>query len=279
VQQSSEQISMQDKILPGLPLQIPYVGSLDYGIVFWSAMVALLVALLGWWLGRKLRKYPGRRQAAAEMLVGWFDGLCRDVLGPSRGRKYLPLFGSLFLFLVVANTIGIVPLGRLEIGGEPYRDFNNDGAWQPGEPAVAFGEMEWDRERSGGFVIPAVMEPTRNVNVPMGLSLFLAAGMYLAAIILKGLRGFPGSLFRPFWWMFPLNLIGVVAQVASVSFRLFGNIFGTAVITVIVSGFLYSILVPIPLNIFLGLGFGLIQAFVFTMLWITYHSELVAEEG
>ncbi len=286
---------MQDKILPGLPLETAF-GYFNYETVFWMTVVAALVALLGWWLGKGLRKYPGRRQVAAEFIVGWFDTLCKDVLGKTRGRKYLPLFGTLFLFMVACNVIGLVPLTGLtlglfpdkglEIGGDPYVDFDDDGAWEPGEPlADSDGGPDWKRTekepRRPGFLIPALEEPTRNVNVSMGISLLLAVMMYAAAVRVDGLRGFPGCFFKPFAMMLPLNLVGAVAQVVSVSFRLFGNIFGGAVIMVVVSTLTYHVLLPVELIVasFLGLFVGIIQAFVFTMLWMSYHAELIAEEG
>lgn len=284
---------MQEKILPDLPVQIPHLGSFDYAIVFWATIVAILVALLGWCLGRKLQKCPGRRQAAAEMLVGWFDALCRDMLGKNRGRKYLPLFGTLFLFVTVSNIIGLFPLHEitfgafpakgLEIGGESFVDFNDDGLWQPGEPvADEDGRPDWEkRTRRMGMLIPPVTEPTRSVNGPMGLSLFLAAGMYGAAVLIKGIGGFGKSLFEPMWFMFPLNLVGMVAEIVSVSFRLFGNIFGGAVIIIVVGQLLHEAVMPVSLvlRLFVGLFVGVIQAFVFTMLWMTYHANHIAEEG
>ena len=97
-------------------------------------------------------------------------------------------------------TLGLFPRRGLEIGGEPYRDFNDDGAWQPGEPVVAFGKTEWDRRRSPGFVVPAVKEPTRNVNVPIGLSLFLAVGMY--GRVLPNQNGAPLRLIVPWKYGF-----------------------------------------------------------------------------
>ncbi len=283
---------MQDRILPDLPIEIPGAGTFEYSVVFWSTIVAILVALLGWWLGRKLRKYPGRRQAIAEALVSAFDGLCKDVLGPARGRKYLPLFGGLFLFVAFCNIIGLVPLHeasmgafpdkRLEIGGATFVDFDDDGVWRPGEPFVdEEGEMNWAASaRRMGVMVPVATEPTRSVNGPMGLSLLLAAGMYLAAIVLHGFRKFGKSLFEPMAFMFPLNLIGMVAEVVSVSFRLFGNIFGGAVIVIVMGQLLYEAVMPgsLILRLFVGLFVGIVQAFVFTMLWLTYYSGRIAEE-
>jgi F-type H+-transporting ATPase subunit a len=277
---------MTDQILPSLPMETPY-GFFNYEIVFWTVIVCLAVALLGWWLGRRLQKQPGRRQVAAESVVGFFDGLCRDILGPNRGRKYLPLFGSLFLFICISNIIGLFPMrivaGKgVEIGGEAYVDQNGDGVWEPGEPVKdETGQADWTRAgRKNGVFIPSPVEPTRNVNVTIGISIFLAVGMYAAAMRLKGLKGFPGNLFEPFWWMFPLNLIGMVAEVVSVSFRLFGNIFGGAIIIVVIGGLTYNSILPADMimNLFLVLFVGVIQAFVFTMLWMTYHSNLIAEE-
>ena len=65
------------------------------------------------------------------------------------------------------------------------------------------------------------------------------------------------------------------------SFRLFGNIFGGAIIIIVIGGLTYNaLLMPIQqvMTMFLVLFVGLVQAFVFTMLWMTYHSNLIAEE-
>ena len=100
---------MTEEILPALPLETP-LGYFNYEVTFWIIVVCLVVAALGWWLAWGLRSRPGRRQAAAEALVGFFDRLCREVLGPNRGRKYLPIFGTLFLFICFSNIIGLVPM-------------------------------------------------------------------------------------------------------------------------------------------------------------------------
>jgi len=70
--------------------------------------------------------------------------------------------------------------------------------------------------------------------------------------------------------MAPLNIIGELAKVISISFRLFGNIMGGAIIILVVSYLTFSIITPPFLNAFFGMFVGTIQAFVFTMLTVVY---------
>ena len=73
--------------------------------------------------------------------------------------------------------------------------------------------------------------------------------------------------------MFPLNLIGELSKIVSISFRLFGNIMGGAVIIQVVSWLVGYIVLPIGLYGFFGIFVGTIQAFVFTMLTLAYIAQ------
>jgi F-type H+-transporting ATPase subunit a len=75
--------------------------------------------------------------------------------------------------------------------------------------------------------------------------------------------------------MMPLNVIGELAKIISISFRLFGNVMGGSIIILVVSYLTYSIVLPPFLNAFFGLFVGTIQAFVFTMLTVVYISVQV----
>lgn len=86
------------------------------------------------------------------------------------------------------------------------------------------------------------------------------------------------SLFEPIFLFFPINLIGEVATVVSLSLRLYGNIMaGTVMIT------LYYTLMPIfakigiPafLHVYLDLFSGAIQAYVFTMLTMVFITNKI----
>jgi F-type H+-transporting ATPase subunit a len=57
---------------------------------------------------RRLRPHPGRRQAALEAIVTGVMGQIEDVVGKNP-RPFLPLLGTLFVFLVAANLSGLIP--------------------------------------------------------------------------------------------------------------------------------------------------------------------------
>jgi F-type H+-transporting ATPase subunit a len=80
---------------------------------------------------------------------------------------------------------------------------------------------------------------------------------------------------EPMFFMAPLNIIGELAKVVSISFRLYGNILGGAIIILVVSHLIYSLVLPPLLICFFSLFVGSIQAFVFTMLTLVYISVQV----
>ena len=119
-------------------------------------------------------------------------------------------------------------------------------------------------------VIPYLTEPTMDLNTPLSLGLMGFVLAHYAGIRAKGVKEYAKSYCEPFIFMMPLNLIGEIAKVVSISFRLFGNIMGGSIIVLVVSHLIYSILLPPFLDAFFCLFIGTIQAFVFTMLTIVY---------
>ncbi len=126
-------------------------------------------------------------------------------------------------------------------------------------------------------VIPTLSEPTRDVNVPFGQMLVMLFIVHFEAIRVKGIRAYTKEYFEPFFIMFPLNVIGEVAKGVSLSFRLFGNISGGAIIILVISYLFKYLMLPVGLNLFFGIFVGTVQAFVFTMLAMTYIAVAVAE--
>jgi F-type H+-transporting ATPase subunit a len=74
----------------------------SFGITFALGLAAFIVS-------RRLAARPSRAQAAVELVVCTVDAQVRDVMQRDP-RPYTPLVGTLFLFLVVANSLEVVPL-------------------------------------------------------------------------------------------------------------------------------------------------------------------------
>jgi len=133
-------------------------------------------------------------------------------------------------------------------------------------------------------VIPFMEEPTKDPNTTICLALISFVYVQFHAIRAHGLWGYIKEFFNPFFIMLPLNIIEKLATVVSMSFRLFGNIFGGSIISHIYFGALKSIStyttavlielmcsgVSLAIVLFFGLFEGFLQAFVFAMLSLTY---------
>ena len=124
-------------------------------------------------------------------------------------------------------------------------------------------------------MLPKLVEPTKDLNTPLGLGVMGFFIAHHAGIKAKGFKQYIKEYFQPIFFMAPLNVIGEIAKVVSISFRLYGNITGGAIIILVVSHLIYSLVLPPFLMCFFGLFIGTIQAFVFTMLTLVYISVQV----
>ncbi|MGD2124585.1 MAG: F0F1 ATP synthase subunit A [Desulfobacteraceae bacterium] len=124
-------------------------------------------------------------------------------------------------------------------------------------------------------IIPKLSEPTKDLNTPLGFGIMGFFVAHHAGIKTKGFKEYVNEYFQPIFFMAPLNIIGELAKVVSISFRLYGNILGGSIIILIVSHLIYGVILPPVLTCFFGLFVGSIQAFVFTMLTVVYISVQV----
>lgn len=124
-------------------------------------------------------------------------------------------------------------------------------------------------------IIPYSSEPTKDLNTPLGLGLMGFIIAHYSGIKVKGFKGYIKEYMKPIFFMAPLNIIGEISKVISISFRLYGNIMGGAIIILVVSHLVYSLILPPAMLCFFGIFIGTIQAFVFTMLTLVYISVQV----
>jgi len=86
--------------------QIGPVAITETVVTTWVIMAVL--AILSWLLTRRLALHPGTSQVAIEGVVVTIEAAIAAV-APTQARRMLPLVGSLWIFLVIANLAGLIP--------------------------------------------------------------------------------------------------------------------------------------------------------------------------
>jgi F-type H+-transporting ATPase subunit a len=129
-------------------------------------------------------------------------------------------------------------------------------------------------------LIPGLMSPTSNVNVPAGCAIVVFLYYQFQGLRKQGLVPYVKHFMGPVWWlaplMLPIELISHFARPATLTIRLFANIMAEELVIVIFFG-LFPILVPLPFMAFAIFG-GLLQAFIFCTLTMVYLGGAVATE-
>ncbi len=230
----------------------------------WAAV--LIIALLVFFLRRSLREVPRGVQNFFETILEGALSLADQVTGSRRiTNTAFPLVFSVFLFILVNNWLGLLPLGGF-------------GVIEQGEQGSAF--------------VPFLRSGTADLNTTLGLSLVAVIGANVFGIFSIGAwRAFNkfinlkalGQIFTRVrheptilvvapvtFFVGILELIGEVAKIASLSFRLFGNIFAGEVLLLAMSAII-AYLLPVPF-IFLEIFVGLIQALIFAILTLVYFT-------
>jgi len=98
-------MAAQDLIIEPV-FQLGPVSITNTVVTTWAIMAVLW--LLAWLVSRRLRTEPGALQTAAEGLVATIEDAVAEV-APQQARLILPLVGTLWIFLVVANLSGLIP--------------------------------------------------------------------------------------------------------------------------------------------------------------------------
>lgn len=236
-------------MLPGIPAHVTYT---------WVVMVILTG--LAFAASRNLQLVPRGLQNFMELVLEQFLTLLDEVIG-HEGRRYLPLIGTLGLFILASNLMGLVP-GLMA----PTSNLNTTVACA----IIVFFTYHWIGIRKQGVVsyvkhlcgpivwlapLMFVIEIFSHLARPLSLSVRLFGNMMgghilLAVIFL--LTGFDGLL----GWALTGKLIALVMGLP-----------GAALLIVFTAGFL------LPLKLFVAF----LQAFIFCMLSMLYIVGAVEE--
>ena len=218
-----------------------------HGDTIISTVVAGLILIgLGLWMRRRLSvNQPGRLQLFFETVTGQVEQQVEDTMGIKTAPFVVPLAMTLFLFILFANWLSILPVIH-----------------SPGDNEV-------------------LPPPAADVNLTYALALFVIVLMHVTGIRNKGFRGYYHHLFTPSWVMFPINLIEEIVRPVTLALRLFGNIFSGTIMVALIGLFpAYILWAPDLIWKLFDMFIGLIQAFIFGLLTILYFaSARPAEEG
>ena len=87
------------------------IGPIDFNKgVLYVVLAGLITVGVLVWISRRLKQRPGRMQVAVEMFYNLTSGMTHENLDDPMSNKYFPLIATLFVFILVSNLIGYIPL-------------------------------------------------------------------------------------------------------------------------------------------------------------------------
>jgi F-type H+-transporting ATPase subunit a len=123
-------------------------------------------------------------------------------------------------------------------------------------------------------LIPGFFPPTASLNTTASCALTVVIFTHIIGLKYHGIK-YIKHFLGPVWWMipivFPIEIIGHLARILSLSFRLFGNMMGHELVLGILFGLAGLFFAPLPIMA-LGIFVALVQAFVFFLLSIMYFT-------
>lgn len=218
-----------------------------------AVLTSVILLLAAAWFVRRAERVPGRLQSLIELPIEWISGIVRGT-GGTRWAQFVALVAAIFLFVLVANWIGLFPgVGTIGI--------------------VRDGEH-------GQVLVPLIRAAAADLNLTLGLAIIAFVAFVSFGIRANGVRGYLKELLiaEPAYMtplLTPIHIISELSRLISLSMRLFGNVFAGEVLLATMLA-LAPIIVPV---VFLGLEliFGFVQALVFALLTMTYITLAIAE--
>lgn len=233
------------------PFGFPITNSM---VVTWVVAIGLIV--FAQFATRHMKEVPEGSQNFLEWLVESLYGFLEGLLGERLARQTFWFFASVFIFILAANWVGLIP---------------------------GVGSMGWGHHTATGFVIeePLFRGANADVNLTLAMALTFFALWLVWGLRALGPMGFLKEMFAPkgsttgalkvlmivvFFAAGLLELISILFRPVSLSFRLYGNVFaGETMLETMAQVPYIAWLVQIPFY-FLELLVGLVQALVFMLL-------------
>jgi F-type H+-transporting ATPase subunit a len=219
------------------------IGGLTFNVdtILATLIAGAILLALGFWVRNRVTSgVPKRGQLVFETVTDTVEKQVESTLGIKTAPFVVPLAVTLFLFILIANWLAIIPTGH--------------------HPE---------------YVPP----PASDVNLAYALALLVIVWLHTTGVRKKGFRGYYRHLAQPYWWLFPINLIEEIARPITLSLRLFGNIFSGVIMVSLIALFpAYILWAPNTIWKLFDLFIGLIQAFIFALLTVLYFGSVAPDE-
>jgi F-type H+-transporting ATPase subunit a len=268
--------------LPPLASEVVFhLGALPVTNTMVNSFIALILfAIFALFLNLGMKKYYAKDQAPSG-LVNFFESILEVILGyidnvthdRKKTLKFLPIVGSLFLFILISNWMGLIP----------------------GTGSI----FRWISENGHLTAVPLFRPADTDLNMTLAMAVFAVIGAHLIGIFTIGFFKYVnkfikfGDLYHAIKTLKPINILTAVieffvglievfseiAKMVSLSLRLFGNIFAGEVLLTVLAGLIGgygAYVIPLPFE-GLELLVGLIQAIVFSMLTLVYLTMATTE--
>ncbi|OIO60848.1 MAG: ATP synthase F0 subunit A [Verrucomicrobia bacterium CG1_02_43_26] len=232
-----------------------------------SWVVSLLIIVGIRWMagGRHPKLIPSKGQAVIESMLDGVKDIINPIVGKKVADKAFPLLIGFFFFILIQNISGLIP----GVG--------------------TFGHYD-----ESGHLLYYFRPGNADLNMTLALAIvsFIAWLYFIFRYV--GFKGVVYDLFGnkaerkevPGWLYYPLfvvffgvgiiEVISILFRLVSLTFRLFGNIFGGENLLTSMHG-IFAYILPVPFY-FLEMLIALIQALVFTLL-VAVYIGLICNHG
>jgi F-type H+-transporting ATPase subunit a len=244
------------------------VGPINFnkGVLYLILATVITLGLL-LYLVRRLKQRPGRLQVLVEMFYDLSANLSDGSMDKSMSRKYFPLVATIFIFILVSNLIGYIPL--------PI---------DTGQKFKLFG-IHWP-----SFQIYAA---DTNVAFPLILALLVFVLFTFEGVRKHGPFGYVKSLMPDVgggirFLVYPIEILSYFLRLISLTVRLWANLLAGHLLIAFMGGELGVLtgntvvswaLLPLGVGIFLfeAVLIAGLQAFIFAILTAIYLGSAVSE--
>ena len=212
--------------------------NMDTILTMWFSMLLLIV--LAFITTRKLEMVPNKLQLAGEGIVKYFNDIAKSSMGNDEAQKHIAIILTLFMFILIANLVGQLPLKLIHL---------------------ANGELA---------------SPNNDINMTAAMAIVVSIYYIFYGVKRNGFRFFFKGFSIDGIIITLVDTLELFVRPFSLALRLFANILaGELLVATFIS--LCAVVLPLPFMLF-ELFVALIQALVFTLLSTTYISMAVQEE-